>query len=92
MFGVGAYLIKMLCEESMYNGGAGYSFAEIGQMTPDQAWFRVCDKEVFRDRQNGRVRKISPAQAASLVNESGMLKVRTADGQVVQVPYGRRSQ
>jgi len=84
MFGINSYILRMLCEDPFNTGGAGYTLAQIAKMTPDQVWFRLCEKDMLRSDKAKRVQQMSPMQAAALA-KNGILKIRLADGRVVEL-------
>lgn len=68
-------------------GGAGYSFEDVGNMTLDQIFFRLCDKEVLVGKIGGRttsVKSLSP-------NKDGEILGRTADGKQIRGRIGGKS-
>ncbi len=57
-FGITVYHLRMLCE-SGWNGGGGYTPSQVGEMSPDQIFFRLCDIEMLRrDKKGRRIRKV----------------------------------
>ena len=81
-------MIRMLCEDPFNSGGAGYTLSQVAQMTPDQVWFRLCDKDILKDKRfGGRVRKMNTMEMGNLVDKHGMIKVKTEDGTVKRVPF-----
>ncbi len=76
-----AHHLRMLCE-SGWEGGAGYTPQEVGQMTLDQIWFRLCDANILKRKPGGRTEKHGALQAAGMLKQDkdGMVKGRAADG------------
>jgi hypothetical protein len=57
-FGINSYHLRMLCE-SGWNGGGGYTPEQVGDMTPDQIYFRLCEIDLLkRNKEGRRVRKV----------------------------------
>jgi len=79
--GVTAHHLRMLCENP-WNGGGGYTPEQVGRMTLDQIWFRLCDIEVLKRKVGGRVEKMEAMEASSMIktDEDGMIRGMTADG------------
>jgi len=94
MFGINAYVIRMLCEDPFNSGGAGYTPQQVGDMTPDQVWFRACDKDIFKDgtgKGPGNTRTVNSLEAARFVDKDGMIKVRMANGELMKVPFSTQT-
>lgn len=72
--------LRILCE-SEWNGGGGKSIEEVGNMSLDQIWFHLCDKDLLRGKPGGRTKTIAPAAVTGIVQEKdGMIRGRAADG------------
>ncbi len=54
-FGINSWHLRMLTE------GAGLSYEEIGRMTPDQVYHRLCSEEVLKSKGGCRVATAEPA-------------------------------
>jgi hypothetical protein len=67
----------MLCE-SPWNGGAGYTPAEVGQMTLDQILFRLCNVEMLKREVGQRTAKVQSLAVAP--DKDGVVRGRAADG------------
>ncbi len=69
--------------ESQINGGAGYTFEQIGNMTPDQIFMRLLDHKLLAKR-----RSVSVTEALQYVkrDEKGRVKVRDDQGNIVWLP------
>ena len=79
--GVTAHYLRILCENP-WNGGGGYTPEQVGRMSLDQIWFRLCDIEVLKRKVGGRVERMESSEVASMVkvDEDGMVRGMTADG------------
>jgi len=79
--GVTAHYLRMLCENP-WNGGGGYTPEQVGRMSLDQIWFRLCDIEVLKRKVGGRVEKMEATEVASAIktDEDGMVRGIAADG------------
>ena len=74
----------MLCENP-WEGGGGYTPQQVADMTPDQIYFRLCDKNLLTDV---REKKYS-SETGSIVeiqDDDGLIKGRLKDGTVVRMP------
>jgi hypothetical protein len=89
--GINAWHLRMLCE-SPWEGGAGYTPQQVGQMTLDQIWFRLCDKEILK-RDSGLQRGMTGLDALSTLkpDEDGMFKGRATDGTPMKAKIGGKS-
>lgn len=70
--------------ESSWNGGCGYSYDEVGRMTPDQVYHRLCKRDVLKVKGGRRVAKADPI--AVTPDARGMVRGRTEDGQPFEAP------
>ena len=79
--GITAYHLRILCE-SEWNGGGGYLPAEVGQMTLDQIWFRLCETEILKREVGGRTEKMESLAAIGTVkpDKDGLIRGRAKDG------------
>ncbi len=85
--GVNVYHLRMLTE-SEWNGGAGLSYLEVGQMTLDQIWHRLCDLEILKAKTEGKPSSLSdrsrvkPLEATSQLkpNDQGLIRGRDSEG------------
>ncbi len=82
----------MLCENP-WEGGAGYTPEEVGRMTLDQIWFRLCDKKILKREPGGRVEKMETLMAAGTLKpgKDGKVKGRAADGTEIRGRIGGKS-
>jgi hypothetical protein len=82
----------MLCENPM-NGGGGYTPEEIGLMTLDQIWFRLCDAEILKRKTGFRVENISASSMKGNIrpNKDGLYKGRDKDGNLIMGRVGGKS-
>lgn len=64
------------------NGGGGYTPDEVGNMSLDQLWFRLCDTEILKRKTGFRVEKISggAARATLKPNKDGLFRGRDING------------
>ena len=91
MGGLNAYHFRMLCECPM-NGGGGYTPQQVGDMTLDQIWFRVCDAEVLKMKSGGVTNLSSKATTKTLKpGKDGLFKGRDKDGNVIRARLGGKS-
>jgi len=74
----------MLCENP-WEGGAGYTPQQVADMTPDQIYFRLCDKDLLKDERKKSV-STEAGGAVKFTDSDGMMKGRLADGTVVRMP------
>jgi hypothetical protein len=86
MFGINAYLLRVLCENP-WDGGAGYTPQQVAEMTPDQVYFRLCDRELLKKKKHtGRTKKMSSLQVTSMAAEKGLVRGRASDGTLIMLP------
>jgi hypothetical protein len=64
------------------NGGGGYLPSEIGEMSLDQIWFRLCDTEILKRKTGYRTKTMESAFAVGALkpDKDGYIKGRDADG------------
>lgn len=79
--GINAYHLRRLCE-SPWEGGGGYTPEQVGRMTPDQVWFRLCNLDILK-RAGERTKK--PVQPEEVPEGEGVL-LRGPDGKLRRVP------
>lgn len=60
-----------------WNGGCGISLEQVGEMTLDQIYFRVCDKKLF-GKEGERSQSVNPHELAA--ESDGTIRGRAADG------------
>ena len=77
--GITAYHIRMLCENT-FNGGGGYTPEQVGQMTLDQIWSRLCDLNLLKEI---RTETTSPLKATPKM-EDGYVIGRDKDGGLIR--------
>ncbi len=76
--GVGLDAVKALTD-SVWDGGRGMSFEEVGKMTLDQVQLAGMDRKAVR-----RGWHVVPVeQAAAMVGPDGCVRARAADGKTV---------
>ena len=76
--------------ENPFEGGAGYTYAQVGSMTPDQIWHRLTDKKLLLAKVkalNSTTEKMTPpgginkdGRRIAKVNPDGTINARAADG------------
>lgn len=82
MCGIGPRHVRQLCENP-WDGGRGYTPAQVGAMTLDELFLLLCDKKLLRAGQNQRTVSMGSLEAISM-SPDGMIKGRTADGQPIE--------
>lgn len=80
-------LIRQLCENP-FEGGAGYTPQQVAAMTPDQIYFRLVEKGVFKEKV---VEKVSLKLAGSLMDNQGRIKARDAQGNLITLRASGKS-
>ena len=90
--GLTAYHLRMLCE-SPWNGGGGYTAEQVGRMTLDQIWFRLCDLDILKNPVGERTQTRGSLVAASEIkpDKDGLVKGRTADNKPIKARIGGKS-
>jgi len=83
--GLTAYHIRLLTENP-WNGGAGYTYEQVGQMTLDQIWHRLCDLDFLKGKVGKRVQKINTRVATGMIGSSddGVIRGRSKDGSEIR--------
>lgn len=64
--------------DNPWNGGAGLSYEEVGRMSPDQVYHRLCDEKVLKVKGGRRTAEAQPLTVRS--DERGLVKGRAEDG------------
>ena len=77
-------MVRVLCENT-FEGGRGYTPSEVGDMTLDQFLLCLLDKKHLS---KGSVQKM-PVGGAHSIAKDGKVKVRTAQGDVIEVPISK---
>lgn len=77
--------------ESSWEGGAGYTPQQVGEMTPDQIMFRLCDKTLLRQRSGRRRDHVDPTQVLSWAGSDGRVRGVAADGTPIRARIGGKS-
>jgi len=65
MYGITAKMLRMLVENP-FSGGCGYTLEDVGKMTPDQVYFRLCDEKLLSSKKKQRVVSVSGLSCAGL--------------------------
>lgn len=75
------------------NGGGGYTPDEVGNMTLDQIWFRLCDADVLKKSVGNRTEKVDSVGALMKLkpDEAGLYKGRAVDGSKIKGRIGGKS-
>ena len=81
-------MVRLLCENP-WNGGGGYTPEQVGRMTPDQAYMRLCEHGLLKEERTQVIHSV-PAASESEPGKEGMVKGRLADGSVVWLPMRRK--
>jgi len=81
---VTVYSIRILCNDP-WNGGGGYSYEDVANMSQDQIAHRLCDIELLKDKIGKRTKTVQASGVAGLakVDEQGRIKARDKDGNVI---------
>lgn len=84
--GLNAYHFRILCESSM-NGGGGYLPSELGEMSLDQLWFRLCDTEILKRKVGDRMEKVGSKDSLGLLkpDKDGYIRGRDKDGNPIKL-------
>ncbi len=84
--GITAYHLRLLCE-SPWEGGGGYTPEQVGRMTPDQVWFRLCKIDVLKNAPSRVDKRELPEQ----IPEGEGVLIRGQDGKLIRVPVVKAS-
>jgi hypothetical protein len=85
-YGISLWHLRVLCNNP-FDGGGGYTPEQVGDMTPDQVYFRLCNVDFLRDRKTGRIKKVDTLALANFADSNGYIKGRAADGTPLLLPY-----
>ena len=90
--GVTAWQLRVLVENP-WEGGGGYTWEQVGRMTLDQIFGRLCDKEFLKRKVGDRTQKIGSVEVPGMLkpNKDGLIKGRAADGTVLWKKVGGKS-
>ena len=68
--------------ENPWEGGGGYTLNEVGQMTLDQIWSRLCKMDILKRDVGGRTEKMESLAVAGAIKPDGegLIRGRAADG------------
>jgi hypothetical protein len=82
--GIGPKHIRLLCDNP-WDGGRGYRPSDVGDMTLDQIFFLICDRENLRGL--GKVRKKSMGLGAvPAPGPDGLIAGRDSKGNPIRLP------
>lgn len=90
--GVTAWHLRKLCDPG-WEGGGGYTPEQVGRMTLDQIWFRLCDIKLLKEETGERTEKMGSDVAAGSIkaDKDGFIKGRAADGTPIKAKIGGKS-
>ena len=80
------YLVRVLVENTM-NGGGGHLPKEVGDMTPDE--FLMCLSDIKWMEHKKIFTKKPSKESLRSITKDGKVKVRTADGTVIEMPVSK---
>lgn len=85
MGGVTAYHLRMLTENP-WNGGGGFTWEQVGRMTLDQIFGRLCDMDILKHEIGKRISVVRSIEAASTIaaGADGLYKGRDKDGNQIK--------
>lgn len=89
MCGLAPKHVRFLCE-CAFNGGFGFRPDDVGNMTLDEAFMLLCDKNVLRVGKH-RILKMDAPSVSSVFSSDGTLKGRTKDGTQFTAKAGGKS-
>lgn len=72
---VNSWMLRTLCENP-WEGGGGHQPTDVARWTPDQVWFRLCDKNLLK--LDGRIQSVDPQVVRT--SSDGTVAGRAADG------------
>jgi len=68
--------------DNPWQGGAGLSYEDVGKLTPDQVYHRLCDKDILKVT---RGRRSAIAEPAALEPDAeGFIRGRAEDGTLIK--------
>lgn len=84
--GITAWHIRRLTDGEM-DGGAGFTYEEVGRMTLDQIHHRLCDPDLLKNPIGKRVKDYSGKSAIGAVkpDADGFVAGRDADGNPIKL-------
>lgn len=82
--GLGPKHIRLLCDNP-WEGGRGYRPSDVGDMTLDQVFFLLCDRDNLRGTGKNRVKTMS-AGGTPLPGPDGLVAGRDAKGNPIRLP------
>lgn len=85
MGGVTAYHLRMLTENP-WNGGGGFTWEQVGRMTLDQIFGRLCEMDILKYDVGKRVSVVRSLEAATSItpDADGMYKGRDQNGNLIK--------
>lgn len=68
--------------ENPWNGGCGYTPLEVGQMSMDQIWSRLCDIDILKNSSGNHTLTVTPQAVPGILSsdEDGLIAGRASDG------------
>jgi len=84
MGGVTAFQLRRLADNP-WNGGGGYSFEDIANMTLDQIWSRLCDKDILKREIGERSKNMHSLSALAHSDKDGNVKGKSATGESIKM-------
>lgn len=84
MCGIGPKHIRLLCD-SPWDGGRGYLPKDVGDMTLDQVFFLLCDRENLRGSGLRRSKTVGVG-AAPKTGPDGLIAGRDSKGNSIRLP------
>jgi len=83
---VTAYCIRILTDNP-WEGGGGYSYEEVGNMTVDQINHRLCKIELLEKPLGKRITKISSDGVLGVIksDKDGFVKAKASDGTEIKL-------
>lgn len=81
--GLGPKHIRLLCDNP-WEGGRGYRPNDVGDMTLDQIFFLLCDRDNLRGSKKSRVKSVNFG-AAPKPGKDGLIAGRDAQGKPIRL-------
>jgi hypothetical protein len=80
--GITAWHIRRLCDNP-WDGGGGYAAEQVGRMTLDQIWARLCDADLLKREVGSRTEKREVVQVRAAAKD-GKIAGRDRDGNPIR--------